>query len=72
MPINTTSTSPESSPEPSPENGKQGGLLNAIERIGNALPDPASLFLIGVVCVFAFSWLASYNGWESVPAQFRG
>ncbi len=51
---------------------REGGLLNAIERIGNALPDPASLFLIGVIIVFAFSWLAAGQGWESVLLNAQG
>lgn len=51
---------------------REGGLLNTIERIGNALPDPASLFLIGVVAVFLFSWLADFRGWESVLLNAEG
>ena len=55
---------------PTPE--KQRGILNAIERIGNALPDPATLFIIGVACVFAFSWIASTNEWNSVLLNSQG
>ncbi len=51
---------------------REGGLLNAIERIGNALPDPATLFLIGVVVVFGVSWLAEFRGWESVLLNTDG
>ncbi|MFG0274190.1 MAG: AbgT family transporter [Phycisphaerales bacterium] len=51
---------------------REGGILNAIERIGNALPDPATLFLIGVVCVFGFSWLAAAQGWQSVLRNAEG
>jgi len=51
---------------------KQGGLLNAIERIGNALPDPATLFLIGCVVVFLVSWIAAAAGWESVLLNAQG
>lgn len=61
-----------SSPESSGSGSREGGLLNAIERIGNALPDPASLFLIGVVAVFLFSWLADIRGWESVLLNAQG
>ncbi len=63
------STSPSDSNTTRP---REGGLLNAIERIGNALPDPASLFLIGVVAVFLFSWLADFRGWESVLLNAQG
>ena len=34
-----------------------GGILDLIERIGNRLPDPATLFLIGTVLVIVASWL---------------
>jgi len=62
------STPPDASAPPKGERG----LLNKIERIGNALPDPATLFLIGVVCVFLFSWLADFRGWESVLRNAEG
>jgi len=38
------------------------GLLDRIERIGNALPDPMTLFVIGTVVVFLASWLVSASG----------
>jgi aminobenzoyl-glutamate transport protein len=61
-----------SPPSPERRGNGNGGLLNAIERIGNALPDPATLFLIGVIVVFAFSWLASGLGWQSVLLNADG
>lgn len=60
------------SSEPNASLPREGGLLNKIERIGNALPDPATLFLIGVVAVFLVSWLASARGWESVLLNAQG
>jgi aminobenzoyl-glutamate transport protein len=39
------------------------GLLEAIERIGNALPDPATLFAIGALLVVAGSELAVRLDW---------
>jgi aminobenzoyl-glutamate transport protein len=39
------------------------GLLDAVERIGNALPDPATLFLLGAVAVLALSQVAASLGW---------
>jgi aminobenzoyl-glutamate transport protein len=39
------------------------GLLDAIERIGNALPDPTTLFLIGAVAVLVGSQVVSSLGW---------
>jgi aminobenzoyl-glutamate transport protein len=35
-----------------------GGLLDIIERIGNRLPDPATLFLLGLGLVMLISWAA--------------
>jgi len=40
-----------------------GGLLGAIERVGNALPDPATLFLLGALVVMAASHWAASAGW---------
>jgi aminobenzoyl-glutamate transport protein len=39
------------------------GLLDGIERIGNALPDPATLFLLGAVAVLLLSQVAASLGW---------
>jgi aminobenzoyl-glutamate transport protein len=38
-------------------------LLDAIERIGNALPDPATLFLIGAALVMVLSQVAAGLDW---------
>lgn len=38
-------------------------LLNNIEKLGNRLPDPATLFVIGTVGVFIVSMLAAQAGW---------
>jgi len=40
------------------------GLLDGIERIGNALPDPATLFLLGAVAVLVLSQVAASLGWS--------
>ncbi len=39
------------------------GLLGAIERLGNRLPDPATLFLIGTLVVMGGSQIAVSQGW---------
>lgn len=39
-------------------------LLDHIERIGNRLPHPATLFLIGTILVFLCSWLVAASGWS--------
>ena len=43
--------------------GRGSGLLDRIERIGNALPDPTTLFLIGAVLVALLSQLAAGLDW---------
>ena len=56
-------------PTPTPTgdlNGAKGGWLDRIERIGNALPDPVSLFAMGACLVFVFSWIAASQGWRSI------
>ena len=44
-------------------------LLSAIERAGNKLPDPASLFIIGLVAVMLISALASSMNWSVTTAS---
>jgi aminobenzoyl-glutamate transport protein len=44
-------------------NAGQRGLLNLIERVGNALPDPSALFLIGALFVMVLSALAVAFDW---------
>ena len=39
------------------------GILDFIERVGNALPDPATLFLIGAVLVMVVSHIGFKAGW---------
>jgi len=41
-----------------------GGLLNVIERIGNRLPDPVTLFVIGALAVLVCSEIAAQTGWS--------
>ncbi|HRP63664.1 MAG TPA: AbgT family transporter [Phycisphaerales bacterium] len=56
-----------SSPSPSPV---RRGVLDWIEWIGNKLPDPATLFLLGTLLVMALSHIGHVQGWtvmESLP-----
>ncbi len=46
---------------------KRGGILDAIEWVGNKLPDPAFLFLIGAVLVMVASHFAA----PSLPDGYR-
>ena len=47
-----------------PSASGRDGLLDFIERLGNALPHPATLFLLGALAVMALSQLAVVLGWE--------
>lgn len=44
-------------------------LLSAIEKAGNKLPDPATLFLIGTIVVFFLSALISYLEWSVIDPK---
>ena len=48
--------------EPSTTRG--GGLLDLVERVGNKLPDPITLFLIGTIVVMVLSHAAAVAGWQ--------
>lgn len=47
-----------------PATGFVAKFLDLIERIGNALPDPCSLFVIGAVAVLIISAVGASMGWE--------
>lgn len=51
--------------------GSRRGLLDAIERIGNALPDPVALFALGTLLVVVLSHIASGAGWEVTKSVSR-
>lgn len=40
------------------------GILGWIERVGNRLPDPVGIFIIGIFVVFVLSQIAVTAGWE--------
>ncbi|MFN7388536.1 AbgT family transporter [Brevundimonas sp.] len=42
------------------------GILNAVERIGNKLPDPVFLFLWFILALIILSMVGAGLGWESV------
>ncbi len=52
---------PEATPTAPPNPSTR--LLDAIERIGNALPDPTTLFLIGALLVLVVSQVAASLDW---------
>lgn len=49
-----------------PASGLFGRLLDRVERTGNALPDPITLFALLALSVVAASWLASVFGVSAV------
>ena len=45
-------------------------FLDAIEWAGNKLPDPAVLFLIGIISVWVLSaWLSTFSFAETLPGK---
>ncbi|GAB5495210.1 MAG: hypothetical protein Phyf2KO_02900 [Phycisphaerales bacterium] len=55
--------------DPASVPAKRRGLLDFVEWIGNKLPDPALLFLIGAVFVMVASQVAVMTGWTVQPQQ---
>ena len=47
-------------------------MLNTIERIGNRLPHPATLFVIALVLVMVLSAVAAAAGWTVAKPQLSG
>jgi len=50
---------------------RRPGLLDRIERVGNALPDPATLFLLGALLVMALSQVAVSLEWSAEKTVAR-
>jgi aminobenzoyl-glutamate transport protein len=48
-----------------------GGWLNAVERAGNRLPDPSTLFALGTLAVMVLSELAVRLGWQATRTLER-
>lgn len=48
------------------------GWLGRIERVGNALPDPLTLFALGTALVFLGSWLGERAGWSCTLLDANG
>ena len=57
-------STPEPTNDPTPSPGRPT-LLDRIERVGNALPDPMTLFVIGTVIVILASWVVSATGYRA-------
>ncbi len=54
------------------QSSSTGGLLDWIERIGNRLPDPSTLFLVGTLAIMGLSAIAVALDWsveEVLPVQ---
>lgn len=48
---------------------KTSGMLAAVERIGNALPDPAVLFIVLLLAVWILSWLMALFSYELIDPR---
>lgn len=48
------------------------GWLARIERLGNALPDPMTLFALGAAVVVLLSWYAERAGWSATILKADG
>ena len=57
---------------PPAQRERLGGWLGRIERVGNALPDPVTLFALGACLVFLGSWLAARAGWSCTLEDASG
>ena len=44
-------------------------LLDRIEKLGNRLPDPATLFVIGTIVIIFLSGWAQWQGWQAPAAS---
>lgn len=55
--------------ETQPSSAGKGGLLDAIEWVGNKLPDPVLLFLFGAMFIMVASQIAVSVGWEVQPQE---
>jgi aminobenzoyl-glutamate transport protein len=61
-----------STPDPGGASPRSGlGLLNLIERVGNKIPDPTVLFVIGTFLIMLVSHIGVKAGWEVKPVQLR-
>jgi aminobenzoyl-glutamate transport protein len=58
-------------PAPELAKSKRGGLLDKIEWMGNKLPDPATLFLLGALLVIIISGVAAKYDWKVQKREFR-
>jgi aminobenzoyl-glutamate transport protein len=54
-----------------PDSARTKGILDFIERVGNALPEPALIFAILAAVVIVLSGIGSAMGWKVQPVQPR-
>ncbi|XAM00934.1 AbgT family transporter [Phycisphaeraceae bacterium D3-23] len=73
--ITSTVPSGAGGPDPSKAGGLAARLLNLVETLGNKLPDPVTLFVIGALLVPVVSHVVWASGWEVAkvaPVQVDG
>lgn len=59
-------TAPPSASSSAPRSRGLGRLLDGVERVGNALPDPITLFALLALAVAVVSWIAASLGLSAV------
>jgi aminobenzoyl-glutamate transport protein len=47
----------------------QSIFLDFIEKVGNRLPDPITLFALGALLIMVLSHIAATRGWEVIPVE---
>jgi len=61
---------PPAHPTPAPPpQGLLSRLLDGVERVGNRLPDPAAMFLLLMLLVWALSWLLSGVDFDAIDPR---
>ena len=72
---NPSAAGPESAPTPGSlpptHNAGKRGVLDIIERLGNALPEPAILFAILAAIIVVVSAIGSAADWKVQPVRLR-
>ena len=58
-----------SQPSSAAPTGAMARFLNTIERVGNKLPDPAMIFLFGMLFIWGLSWLFSSTTFDVIDPR---
>jgi aminobenzoyl-glutamate transport protein len=61
----------DTKPSVKPDSVRTKGILDFIERVGNALPEPALIFAILAAVIIVLSGIGASMGWQVQPVQPR-